>query len=337
MRPDRTAPSIPFLTVLVMLTACSGGQPSNVVPETASAQGARAATITCTMRNLNGPDGKNVWPYSTNVVGCTGTSFATLGNVQAALQQVVDKYFIDGSKLQKLAPPVWIFHTVADYKTVWQGAANVPLPSNDFGVTYVENIRPGGPNNGKPYTLIFEQSNGLADVYVGHTAAHEMGHWIDRFIEGTVSNPYSAQDIWTIELSADWTHFNALRGPCTLPSQVFNGEQPSPALPTTPYICDNKGQGPALASEYSGLSNTGVLQKAWPMIFAAPLSHYDRDILAEETAVDAGLQWPNLDTYFTRNDWWTCTQTLLKSQLTYGAAPGHSPSPYTWPSGCPKR
>ena len=333
MKPDRALPSGLFVTV--MLTACSGTSAvAPTAPVAPLVERAATPTIACTMRNLSGPDGRGVWPYSMNVVGCTGTS--SLRSVQAALQQVVDKYFVDGPKLQKLAPPIWIFRTVADYKAVWQGAANSPLPINNFGITYVQNIRPGGPNNGKPYTLIFEQSNGLTDVYAGHTAAHEMGHWIDRFIEGTVTNPYSSQDIWTIELSADWTHFNALSGQCALPSQVFNGERPFPALPATPHICANNGQGPELTPAYAGLSNTGVLQKAWPMIFAAPLSHYERDIFAEESAVDAGLQWPDLDTYFTRNNWWPCTQTLLKSQLTYGAPPGYLPSPYTWPSGCPK-
>ena len=338
--------STSLLVFLAVLTACSGGASSNVVPNLRNAQNSRTApsvgqapvarTITCTVRNLTGPNGTNVWPYSMNVVGCTGTSFGTLGDVQGALQQLVDKYSVDGPKLQKRAPPVWIFHTVADYATYWGSAANNPLPSGDFGVTYVANIRPGGPNNGKPYTLIFEQSNGLTDGYIGHTASHEMGHWIDRFVEGTVANPYSSKSIWTTELSADWNNFNALKGPCALPSQVFNGEQPFPALPATSYICANNGQGPALAPAYSGLSNTGVLKKAWPMIFSGSISRYEKEIFAEEVATDGGVQWPALDTYFTRNAQWACTQTLLKSQLTYGAAPGHPPSPYTWPAGCPR-
>ena len=205
--------------------------------------------------------------------------------------------------------------------------------------------QPCSVTGNQPYTIVFENynSNGTSQInfYIDLTAAHEMGHWFDRVILGTISKPFSSSPIWTHEMNGvgakgDYPTFNALgfacsEGPGGL-GYVFNGLKDD--FNPSSWICANNGEGPALSAKYLkyAATNTGVLNAAVPNFYSVAI-----ELFAEEVAVDTGdvSTDPMVDPYLGRNDQWNCTQTLVKSMLNYGEPPGTYPSPYPIPDNCP--
>jgi hypothetical protein len=304
---------------------------------------APAFAVTCTLTNTSGPQGTNIWPYSTQVVGCTSVTSADLQAVQGGLWATVTEYTNTqngvaagyGPTLQAEKPPVYIFNTASDYSSFF--GSNCPtLGSGVFGETW---ITPTCSTTGnKSYTVVLlESSTGsLQNQWLGLTAAHEMGHWFDETIMGTKSAPFSGTTLWNHVMNGsgslgDYPNFNALVSACGTSAFIFNGLKDNHNPHN--YICASNGQGPGLSTMYSSYStNTAVLVAAVPNYYSDPA-----ELFAEEVAVWTGDVMTNqyVDSYIGHNGEWNCTSTVVQSELKWKAAPGHSPSPYQVPSGCP--
>ncbi|MBO0732770.1 MAG: hypothetical protein J2P49_00315 [Methylocapsa sp.] len=261
-----------------------------------------------------------------------------------------------GPQLQSYAPQVFLFNKPADYISFFgtncPSLIEKPGQTPPAGETFF-NAKCSVTGN-QPYTVVFENfgtyPNLQINFFVDLTAAHEMGHWFDLVILGTppgqpaTAKLFSSSDIWTHEMNVsgqntkgakgDYPVFNALQFACS-GYDVFNGLKDN-HTPSN-WICANSGRGPSLnkgpGANYSG-SNINVLNAAVPH---PPIYLNPAELFAEEAAVDTGDVGTEqtVDSYLKRNAQWYCTQTLVKSMLSYGAPPGTPPSPYPLPSTLP--
>lgn len=308
------------------------------------------AVVTCSPIQVNGTG----WPYTSNVKACTGTSANNQILFQDGLSGAVAKYTVAGKnsagpKLQALNPIVYLFHDPASYNTFIQGTNCSAAGQGAFAITF--------PNptcsitGNKPYTVVFELTNNdtLPDTHIANTAAHEMGHWYDDFILGSITNfpnnLFSHQNLFKHEQNVantgnqgDYPVFNALGAPCSGGNHPFAGQQDWFVPPN--YICANSGQGPGLNASappaaqggpYTNYNtNTGVLGEATGPYYVDPAELFAEEVAANVTGIQS---WNVIDHYML--DWFQCTQILMLSELQYGAAPDVPPSPYIFPASCP--
>jgi hypothetical protein len=306
------------------------------------------AAITCTLTNTSGPPPYVGWPYTSAVTGCTGTT--NLTTMQTGLYAVVSHYYKvvgttqtwKGPFLAALTPRVFLFHIPADYATFISGTNCPALPANVFGITF---LAPTCTLTGNaPYTVVLEYSDNSAKAafqnnWINRTAAHEMGHWIDSFILGTVAHPYSSTTIWQdvmmgVGVKGDVPVFNALAA-CT-GYHLFSGRDIRNP-PSGYWICANNGAGPGLSATAPPTPTYSTYTTNYNVVVAAVPGYFTAaELFAEETAFSTGSVSLNgsIDGYFV-NTQWQCTLNLTNSMLLYGVPPGTSPSLYTVLSYCP--
>jgi hypothetical protein len=306
------------------------------------------AAITCTITNTSGPPLYVGWPYTSAVTACTGTTNIT--TMQTGLYAVVSHYYkvVGGVQIGKgpylaaLTPRVFLFHVPADYATFISGTNCPALPANIFGVTFLAPTCTLTSN--KPYTVVLEYSDNSGNSayqnnWINRIAAHEMGHWIDSFILGTVAHPYSSTTIWThimmgVGVKGDVPVFNAFAA-CTGYHLFTDRDILNP--PSGNWICANNGNGPGLSATPPPTPTYSTYTTNYAVILAAVPGYFTAaELFAEETAYATGAVSPDgrIDGYFV-NTQWQCTWSLTNSMLIYGVPPGTSPSLYTVLSYCP--
>jgi hypothetical protein len=201
------------------------------------------------------------WPFGTYTDYC-GTSTQAHGSSMA--NSLNESQFSNLPNYQQTGAAVaYLFHSPAEYKTFFGTGAGSP-GSTDFGITDYNS------SNQPIRSSIFEVNTaGTTNPNIPNTTAHEAGHWDDWILANVTPGAVtqSSTTDFIAEVTQDWTTFTNLAACYNSTSQsygIFSQHQGADGV----YICNGtNGQGHALNTEYSGLANKAVLQKAWPTIF----------------------------------------------------------------------
>jgi hypothetical protein len=237
----------------------------------------------------------SAWPDGNYSGNCAGSTYANDADSMISALNNIQAYAVEN--LGKQGVQYFLFKSPASYKTAL-GSNAATVPAGAWSVTKFDS------NNRPIHIAIFEQNS--AGVLIGnspadgsgisHYTVRESGRAVDTMLgyinyRGMIQLPYSSISTGSAtefyaQVQADWTYVNS-RSNCGT-NGIFVGQ-------TDPrngdYICANNGQGPGLASGYSG-SNQAIITEMIPDVFTN-----SNDIWSEEYAVRRSGAIQSLDIY----------------------------------------